>query len=86
MFRKRAPDPDWHEVLLLIVAQTGEHVAGQAVDTILDLENSKATTAAAPPAILALRALSEVRRIGRLNEQSIRTAKALTRQLEQKPL
>ncbi|MFJ6846688.1 HEAT repeat domain-containing protein [Streptomyces griseoluteus] len=82
VFRKRAPDPDWHEVLLLIVAQTGEHFAAQAVDTILDLEDSAQVTEAAPPAVLALRALAEVRRIGRLNDQSVRTAKALQRCME----
>ncbi|MDX3589068.1 HEAT repeat domain-containing protein [Streptomyces europaeiscabiei] len=82
IFRLRAPDPDWHEVLLLIVAQTGEHFAAQAVDTILSLEDSEQVTAAGPPAVLAMRALSEVRRIGRLTDQSTRTAKALIRYLE----
>ncbi|MFH8698862.1 HEAT repeat domain-containing protein [Streptomyces chartreusis] len=82
VFRHKAPDADWHEVLLLIVAQTGEHFAAQAVDTILSLEG---TTPQARPAVLALRALSEVRRIGRLTEQSNRTARALGRYLQEHP-
>ncbi|MGA5699864.1 NACHT domain-containing protein [Peterkaempfera bronchialis] len=82
VFRQRAADPHWHEVLLLIVAQTGERFAAQAVETLLDLPGSSQDAAAAPPPVLALHALSEVRRIGQLGDLSVRTAQALVRHLQ----
>ncbi|MEU3512218.1 NACHT domain-containing protein [Streptomyces longwoodensis] len=82
VFRQRASDPHWHEVLLLIVAQTGERFAARAVDTILGLPDDSQGTAAASPPVLALHALSEVRRIGALAELSTRAAQVLVRHLE----
>lgn len=81
VFRLRAADPHWHEVLLLIVAQTGERFAERAVDTLLDLPDSSQEAAAASPHVLALHALSEVRRVGQLSDLSVRTAQALVRHL-----
>ncbi|WP_189933680.1 HEAT repeat domain-containing protein [Streptomyces sulfonofaciens] len=84
VFARRAPDPAWHEVLLLIVGQISERVAGRAVDRILELDAGEGTGRhRAPPAVLALRALAEVRRIGPLADQSMRTAEALVRFWEQ---
>ncbi|KIF67147.1 hypothetical protein HY68_36205 [Streptomyces sp. AcH 505] len=82
VFRLRAADPHWHEVLLLIVAQTGERFAARAVDTLLGLPDSGQNAAAAPSPVLALHALSEIRRIGQLGDLSVRTAQALVRHLE----
>ncbi|MBP2585045.1 hypothetical protein J3A78_005523 [Streptomyces sp. PvR006] len=79
IFTRRAPDPTWHEVLLLIVGQVGERLSGRAINNILDLERGESSSFLAPPAVLGLRALAEVRRIGLLEEQSVRVAKALTR-------
>jgi HEAT repeat protein/energy-coupling factor transporter ATP-binding protein EcfA2 len=82
VFALRAPDPTWHEVLLLIIGQLGERVAAPAIEKILELEVEPQVRAVAPSAVLALRALTEVRRVGVLEEQSIKTAKALTRYWE----
>ncbi|MEU9272301.1 HEAT repeat domain-containing protein [Streptomyces sp. NPDC048251] len=82
VFRARAADPHWHEVLLLIVAQTGERFAARAVDTLLELPDSSQDAASAAPPVLALHALSEIRRIGQLSDLSTRTAQALVRHLE----
>ncbi|MGW4759621.1 NACHT domain-containing protein [Streptomyces chartreusis] len=82
VFRLRAMDPDWQEVLLLIVAQTGERFAARAVSTILDLQGSNPGVTTAPLVVLALRALSEIRRVGRLTDLSNRVAKALVHYLE----
>ncbi|MGY6025276.1 NACHT domain-containing protein [Streptomyces spinosirectus] len=82
VFRLRAADPDWHEVLLLIVAQTGERFAAQAVDTLLALPDPGPDAPAAPPPVLALQALSEIRRVGQLSDLSVRTAQAVVRHLQ----
>ncbi|MEV8548104.1 NACHT domain-containing protein [Streptomyces sp. NPDC051572] len=82
VFRLRATDPHWHEVLLLIVAQTGERFAARAVDTLLGLPDPGEGAATAPPPVLALHALSEIRRIGQLNDLSVRTAQSLVRYFE----
>ncbi|CAM5371750.1 HEAT repeat domain-containing protein [Streptomyces abikoensis] len=82
IFARRAPDPAWHEVLLLIVGRVGERVAAQAIDRILEVEIDEEESDAAPPAVLALRALTEMRRIGSLADQSNKTAEALTRYWE----
>ncbi|MGW3372758.1 HEAT repeat domain-containing protein [Streptomyces hydrogenans] len=79
IFDRHAPDATWHEVLLLIVGQVGERIAAQAIDRILELEGDLGSEELAPPAVLALRALAEVRRVALLEKQSIKTAKALTR-------
>ncbi|QTI47861.1 hypothetical protein JYK04_05712 [Streptomyces nojiriensis] len=78
IFMRHAPDPAWHEVLLLIVGQLGEKVAASAIDRIL----ASKSKIVAPSAVLALRALAEVRRVGALEDQSIKTAQALTRHWE----
>lgn len=85
VFAKHAADPAWHEVLLLIIGQLGEKVAAPAIDRILTLDTGGSTKVTddsaeilAPPAVLALRALAEVRRVGALGDQSFRTAEALT--------
>ncbi|MFF5967997.1 NACHT domain-containing protein [Streptomyces collinus] len=78
VFTRHASDPAWHEVLLLIVGQLGEKVAAPAIDKILALETDHSMDTVAPPAVLALRALTEVRRIGVLEKQSRDTAGALT--------
>ncbi|WP_255952359.1 NACHT domain-containing protein [Streptomyces odontomachi] len=79
VFAQRAHDSAWHEVLLLVVGQIGERVAGRAVDTILSLKGKdEEDQVIAGTRVLALRALAEVRRVGLLEAQSVRTAKALT--------
>ncbi|MFJ3095882.1 HEAT repeat domain-containing protein [Streptomyces hydrogenans] len=78
IFTKRAPDATWHEVLLLIAGQVGERIAGQAIDNILELGRNEDENLRAPFAVLGLRALAEVRKIGLLESQSIKVAKALT--------
>ncbi|MET9412669.1 HEAT repeat domain-containing protein [Streptomyces klenkii] len=83
IFARRAPDPAWHEVLLLIAGQVSERVAAQAIDKILEGEIEEKRSGRAPLAVLALRALTEVRRIGTLTDQSIKTAAALTRYWDQ---
>ncbi|MGW5500144.1 NACHT domain-containing protein, partial [Streptomyces rochei] len=69
VFARRADDPAWHEVLLLLVGQIGERDAARAIDTFLTLHRRR-------PArdrdmlVLAVRALAEVRKIGLLAPQS----------------
>lgn len=82
VFRLRAADPHWREVLLLIVAQTGERFAARAVDVFLDFPDSNHDAPAVPPPVLALHALAEIRRIGRLSDLSVRTAQALVLHLQ----
>ncbi|MCF3144926.1 HEAT repeat domain-containing protein [Streptomyces platensis] len=83
VFARHASDPAWHEVLLLIVGQLGDKVAAPAIEKILSLPVDDKEQSEAPPTVLALRALTEVRRVGAVKEQSIQTARALTRYWEQ---
>ncbi|MDC0767363.1 NACHT domain-containing protein [Streptomyces sp. HD] len=71
VFARRAEDPAWHEVLLLVVGQIGEREAGAAVDRLLEMHRRRVDRSwEAPLLVLALRALAEVRRIGALAAQS----------------
>lgn len=79
VFARRASDAAWHEVLLLIVGKLGDKVAAPAIEKILSLQVTGDAEREAPPAVLALRALTEVRRVGALKKQSEETAKALIR-------
>ncbi|MFC8518974.1 HEAT repeat domain-containing protein [Streptomyces sp. NPDC057257] len=69
VFLRRATDPAWHEVLLLLVGQLGEREAGAAIDGLLELHRRRGGSDV-PLLVLAVRALGEVRRIGALAAQS----------------
>ncbi|MFI0035347.1 HEAT repeat domain-containing protein [Streptomyces mutabilis] len=79
VFARHASDPAWHEVLLLIAGMLGDKVAAPAIEKILGLQVADEAQREVPPAVLALRALTEVRRVGALKDQSEETAKALIR-------
>ncbi|NUP22444.1 MAG: NACHT domain-containing protein [Streptomyces sp.] len=71
VFARRAEDPAWHEVLLLLVGQIGEREAGAAIDRLLGMHRRRLDmTWEAPLLVLAVRSLAEVRRIGALAVQS----------------
>ncbi|MFF9280785.1 HEAT repeat domain-containing protein [Streptomyces griseosporeus] len=73
VFVRRAEDPNWHEVLLLLVGllerQISVGVAGRAVDALLERDAQSPEWDAGLLA-LAVRALAEVRRIAVLDRQS----------------
>ncbi|MFH9313184.1 NACHT domain-containing protein, partial [Streptomyces anulatus] len=77
---KRARDPSWHEVVLLIVGQLNERDAAKAVDHLLD-QHREAGSTNQPMLAMALRALTEVRKIGALSDQSHRLILHLTHTL-----
>ncbi|MFE2260610.1 HEAT repeat domain-containing protein [Streptomyces griseosporeus] len=73
VFVRRADDPNWHEVLLLLVGllerQISVGVAGRAVDALLET-GAQSLSRRAGSLVLAVRALAEVRRIAVLERQS----------------
>ncbi|MFI2606599.1 NACHT domain-containing protein [Kitasatospora sp. NPDC018619] len=74
VFARRADDPSWHEVLLLVVNQLSETDAGKVVDHLLDRRDDDSL-------VLAFQSLAEVRKIGRLDAQSDRAVDLLTKVL-----
>ncbi|MER7754529.1 HEAT repeat domain-containing protein [Kitasatospora sp. NPDC097643] len=70
VFARRAGDPAWHEVLLLVVNQLSEPDAARAIDHLLD--RHQLAPEEPDMLVLALRALAEVRKIGLLTAQSDR--------------
>jgi hypothetical protein len=79
---QRVADASWHEVLLLIVSMAGDRFAASAIDRILTHEDDSPRAPGTPPAVLALRALAELRRVSRLAEQSDAVLTALVPHLE----
>ncbi|MFH8934976.1 HEAT repeat domain-containing protein [Streptomyces griseosporeus] len=73
VFVRRAEDPNWHEVLLLLVGllerQISVGVAGRAVDALLE-RDARSPRWMPGLLVLAVRALAEVRRIAVLDRQS----------------
>ncbi|MFF9621450.1 HEAT repeat domain-containing protein [Streptomyces griseosporeus] len=73
VFVRRADDPNWHEVLLLLVGllerQISVGVAGRAVDALLGVE-ARSLSRRPGSIVLTVRALAEVRRIAVLERQS----------------
>lgn len=86
VFARRAEDPAWHEVLLLLIGQIGEREAGAAIDRLLVLHRRRDRSWDAPVLVLAVRALSEVRRIGALTVQSRAVVDGVVEFLEQTSL
>ncbi|MGI5456927.1 HEAT repeat domain-containing protein [Streptomyces sp. CA-249302] len=78
VFVRRAVDPAWHEVLLLLVGQLGEREAGAAIDGLLELHRRRGDSDV-PLLALAVKALGEVRRIGALAAQSRALVDAIIR-------
>ncbi|MET8540374.1 HEAT repeat domain-containing protein [Kitasatospora sp. NPDC004799] len=78
VFARRADDPAWHEVLLLVVNQLSEADAGRVVDHLLDRRDEDSL-------ILAVRALAEVRKVGLLSAQSDGAIDRLTAALTTNP-
>ncbi|MBH5134650.1 NACHT domain-containing protein [Streptomyces sp. HB-N217] len=70
VFARRASDPAWHEVLLLLVGQIGERDAARAIDNFLELHRRRSVSSDCGMLVLAVRALAEVRKIGLLAPQS----------------
>ncbi|MGW1173257.1 HEAT repeat domain-containing protein [Kitasatospora sp. NPDC002543] len=75
VFARRADDPAWHEVLLLVVNQLSEADAGKVVDHLLDRRDEGSL-------VLAFQALAEVRKIGLLKAQSDRAVDSAIDALE----
>ncbi|MFI7409217.1 HEAT repeat domain-containing protein [Streptomyces sp. NPDC049627] len=73
VFVRRAPDPNWHEVLLLLVGLIEEEVrvqdAARAIDALLELHD-QSSRHDPKMLVLAVRALAEIRKIGQLGPQS----------------
>jgi hypothetical protein len=82
LFVRRAEDPAWHEVLLLLVGRLEDRDAAAVVDRLLGLHRRRDEPESWRLLVLAVRALSEVRRIGRLAPQSRAVADALIALLE----
>ncbi|MES5824371.1 NACHT domain-containing protein [Streptomyces sp. RG80] len=78
----RAVDTAWHEVLLLLVGRLEDRDAAAVVDALLDLHRRHGAPENWRLLVLAVRALSEVRRLGRLAPQSRAVADALIGFLE----
>ncbi|MCI3224731.1 HEAT repeat domain-containing protein [Streptomyces sp. NP-1717] len=76
IFKARAADPSWHEVLLLVIGQLSDRDAGPAIDCLLQLHRESPTGDKSMLA-LAIRALAEVRKIGPLAKQSHAVVDAL---------
>ncbi|MEU6141555.1 HEAT repeat domain-containing protein [Streptomyces sp. NPDC047081] len=83
VFAAHAEDPAWHEVLLLLIGRIGETEAAAAIDLLLRMHSRRPEPSWQVPLLaLAVRALSEVRRIGRLAGQSQGVVNAIIRCLE----
>ncbi|MEU6917641.1 HEAT repeat domain-containing protein [Streptomyces olindensis] len=78
---RRAEDPAWHEVLLLLAGQVGTATVGAAVDRLLDLHAAAAADDASHVA-LALRMLAETGKLRELSSRSAAVVDAATRALD----
>ncbi|GGX32546.1 HEAT repeat domain-containing protein [Streptomyces lomondensis] len=78
---RRAQDPAWHEVLLLLAGQMGTATVGAAVDRLLTLHAAAADDDASHVA-LALRMLAETGKLRELSAQSTAVVDAATRALD----
>ncbi|MFJ6824856.1 NACHT domain-containing protein, partial [Streptomyces niveus] len=76
VFKVRAADPSWHEVLLLVVGQLSDRDARPAIDCLLQLHRESPNGDNSMLG-LAVRALAEVRKIAPLAAQSRAVADAL---------
>ncbi|MFC8824864.1 HEAT repeat domain-containing protein [Streptomyces sp. NPDC057137] len=76
IFKARAADPSWHEVLLLVIGQLSDRDAGPAIDCLLQLHR-ESPAGDREMLALAIRALAEVRKIGPLAMQSHAVVDAL---------
>ncbi|MEY9994194.1 hypothetical protein ABIE67_006226 [Streptomyces sp. V4I8] len=84
VFVRRAPDPNWHEVLLLLVGLIEEiraEDAARAIDALLAL-HKRSGAPAVGTLVLAVRALAEIRKIGRFGPQSKAVVDCLINSLE----
>jgi hypothetical protein len=70
VFKRRANDPAWHEVLLLLTGMLQEQDSARAIDCILELHRNRQDTDNHRLLTLAVQALAEVRKLGRLALQS----------------
>ena len=72
VFGRRWPDPAWQEVLLLITGMINERFAGQLIDYLLTADPLWFLRPGELPrhALLAVRCLGEVRKLGVLSTQS----------------
>ncbi|NNN29764.1 NACHT domain-containing protein [Streptomyces sp. S3(2020)] len=78
---RRADDPAWHEVLLLLVGQIGTAATGTVVDRLLEL-HAGTPDADASHVVLALRMLAETNKLGDLSAHSVAVVDAATRALD----
>lgn len=67
---RRSVDHSWHEVLLLLVGRLDERDVAVVIDALLDLHRRREAPENWRLLVLAVRALSEVRGLGRLAPQS----------------
>ncbi|MFF4230085.1 HEAT repeat domain-containing protein [Streptomyces sp. NPDC001820] len=77
VFERRAADPAWHEVLLLVVGMLHEQDSACAIDCLLSLHYKRQDDDDYRILVLAVQALGEVRKIGRLAAQSKAVVDAL---------
>ncbi|MFE1556258.1 HEAT repeat domain-containing protein [Streptomyces sp. NPDC058734] len=82
VFVRRAGDPAWHEVLLLLIGQLGERDAARVIDALLGLHARELRRRGHDMLVLAVRVLAEVRRDGMLAAQSAAVVDALIDSLE----
>ncbi|MFC8094990.1 HEAT repeat domain-containing protein [Streptomyces sp. NPDC057301] len=84
VFVRRASDPNWHEVLLLLVGLIEEiraEDAARAIDALVEL-HVRTDGLAVDTLVLAVRALAETRKIGRFGPQSKAVVDCLIGSLE----
>ncbi|MEU5318825.1 HEAT repeat domain-containing protein [Streptomyces sp. NPDC021056] len=81
VFVRRADDPAWHEVLLLLIGQLGDRESAAAIDRLLEMHRRRSESDVRR-LVLATRALTEVRKIGTVASQSRAVVDALIRCLE----
>ncbi|MBM4822294.1 MULTISPECIES: HEAT repeat domain-containing protein [Streptomyces] len=82
IFVRRAGDPAWHEVLLLLVGALSERDAARVVTALLELHGRQVRRGNHHMLVLAVRALAEVRRVGLLAAESRAVVDALIDSLE----
>ncbi|MGW7202315.1 NACHT domain-containing protein [Streptomyces sp. NPDC054837] len=78
---RRAADPAWHEVLLLLFGQLGTAPTGTAMDRLLKL-HAAAPDSDASHVALALRMLAETNKLGELSARSTAVVEAATRAMD----
>jgi energy-coupling factor transporter ATP-binding protein EcfA2 len=70
IYQKRITDPAWHEVLLLLVGMLPDQDASHVIDRLLELHRNRQNSDDFQILAMAVQALAEVRKIGRLAPQS----------------